>query len=299
MANNNTAAVPEKVQKPVFQKTTTTEELDRKLTKLENSVAKLTEAFNTENLNAQREAVAENEEALKDYNAYATRVAYEEFLSTDIPMKSALKAGYITLKKVVCEEDLGVKNYKTDTVKKQIDFVSFNSYCRTMSAKVSPFASQMGYIVFLSKGIGDGKNAADLTKVYQSARGRVITEVLKSAPSMNKKKEALQNLIDAIYFEDCGTGKNRFMVTKEWVNWFQDHICKTGYTEGSLYRQSKTPKEVLQTACALYHAFFNKYGIDSVGDRDHVLKGSTNESLNGKEKSTTAKKSVAKAAKVA
>lgn len=278
-----TAKVPTTVQKPAFQRKTTDEELARLYTVLEESTAKLTEALNTDNLKEQAEAVANNDKALKEYNNYAIRVAYEGFLLTPIPMKTALKAGYITLKNVSVREDLGMKTASVGDVERQIDFSSFNTYCHAFGSKVLLAASQMGYVIFIEKGITDGKDPANLTKVYQNSKGRTVIKQLTAVPSMNEKKRTLQDLIDEIYFEDCGTGKNRFMVTKEWISWFQDYISKTGYTKGSLYRQSRSPKEILQTACAIYHAFFNKYGIDEVGDRDNVLKGETNSELLEKE----------------
>jgi len=277
--STTTAKVPTEVQKPAFQRKTTDEELARLFTVLEDSTAKLTEALNTDNLKAQAEAAANNDKALKEYNNYAIRVAYEGFLLTPVPMKTALKAGYIALKNVTVRDDLGMKTASVGNVERQIDFSSFNTYCHALGAKVLLAASQMGYVVFMEKSLSDGKDAAALTKVYQSSKGRTVTKVLEAAPSMNEKKRTLQDLIDEIYFEDCGTGKNRFMVTKEWISWFEDHISITGYKKGSLYRQSRTPKDIIQTACALYHAYYNKYGIDAVGDKEHVLRGETNKEL--------------------
>jgi len=278
-----TAKVPTTVQKPAFQRKTTDEELARLFTVLETSTTKLSEALNTDNLKAQAEAAANNDKALKEYNNYAIRVAYEKFLLKPIPMKAALKAGYIALKTVNVKEALGVKEASVGDIKRQIDFSSFNTYCHALGAKANINASQMGYVVFIEKGITDGKKPEDLTKIYRASKGRVITKELTAAPSMNELKRTLQDLIDEVYFEDCGTGKNRFMVTKEWISWFKDYISTTGYTEGSLFRKSRAPKEILQGACAMYHAYFNKYGIDSVGDREHVLRGATNQALNDAE----------------
>lgn len=268
-----TVKVPTEVQAITYPCTRTAEELKRLLDALKGATAKLTEAMAGEDLDAQRKAVDESTKALESYNEYATQYQYEQFLKTENPMKTALIQGYITLKRINSEDNLGVKTFSAGDVDRQVDFISFNTRCRLLGAKTVQYASQMGYIILVDKGVGDGADIAAITKAYQSARGRVVLDVLEAAPSMKKKKEALQNLLDAIYFEDCGTGKNKFMVTKEWVNWFQDAISRAGYTKGTLFRQSRAPKDILQTACALYHAYFNKYGIRVAADRENFVAG--------------------------
>lgn len=275
MTATTTVSVPAEVKEGLtFTRKSDKAELPGMLAKLEAAIGKLNGVVNGDDVSVIRSAQDEANTALEEYNKHKTLCDYEDLLEIPDPMKAALIKGYITLKKVTTENTLGVVTYSVDDVEAQIDFIAFNSIGgRLMGAKTQPLASQLGYMVLVSKGVKDGNSAAQITAAYQKSKGKVITKVFSKAPSNNELKAALQELIDSIYFEDNGKGQNRFMVTSEWLHWFSDNINSTRYGKGSLSRSAKSVKAIIQSAAALYHAFFNRYGVSTVVDKENAVIG--------------------------
>lgn len=284
-----TVTVPAEVKKGLaYNRQSNTAELETREKTLNEAIESLNEVANGDDLKEQRTAHDKVDNALKSYNEYKTLVEYENFMETSDPMKTALIAGYITLKKVSSEDNLGITSYKAEDTDAQIDFIAFNGFTHSMDKRVQLRASQLGYMVLLAKGVADGNSAAAITTAYQKAKGRPISKVYKSAPSKNDLKESLQELLDSIYFEDNGKGLNKFMVTTEWLNWFSDAINRTGYGKGYLSRTGKNPKQIVQTAAALYNAYFNKYGIRTVADGTNFVLGGFPDEKKSKKKATKA-----------
>lgn len=275
-----TVSVPAEVKEGLtFTRKSDKSKLPEKLERLTAAITKLNTVVNGDDVGAIREAQDEATAALEEYNNLKTRSDYDDIVEGAIargenPMKPALVQGYITLKKVTSENTLGVVTYSVEDYEAQIDFIAFNSLGgRLMGAKTQPLASQLGYMVLVAKGVKDGNSAAQITAAYQKSKGKVITKVFSKAPSNNELKAALQELIDSIYFEDNGKGQNRFMVTTEWLHWFADNINSTRYGKGSLSRSAKSVKAIIQSAAALYHAFFNRYGVSTVVDKENAVLG--------------------------
>lgn len=268
-----------------FVRTITPEMLKKSRDTLEEKVTALNEVCNGDDLVKRRDAQDAVDEALLIYNRDKTRSDYEDLLSKENPMKEALIEGYITLAKVDKEvdKDLNLVSYKVVDSVKQIDFIQLNAIStklRLMGAKVKQKASQMAYMTLIHKGLGDScattaaekqRVAADITAAYLKGKDRTVTEVLKAEPSKNALKKALQSLIDEVYFEDNGSGKNTFMVTSGWLHWFEDFITKTNYGKGFLSRSAITPKAVIQAVAGLYHAAFNDYGIKVAIDKENAV----------------------------
>lgn len=269
----NTATVPTDTMKEAvkgYVRKSNPADVEIAFAKLNAAVEEQNKVFGSDNLSEQRTAVDKTEKALAEYNNTKTLVEYENFMEQPIPMKAALIKGFISLKKVISKTELGITKFSVEDTDAQVDFVAFNGFTQSMSAKTQLIASQMGYMVLLKEGMADGQSAAAITAAYQKAKGRVISKVYtgKTAPSNNAMKEQLQELIDAIFFEDNGNGKNKFMVTNEWMHWFTSAINKATYGKGFLTRTGKNPKQIIQTAAALYNAFYNKYGISLTVDRE-------------------------------
>lgn len=288
-----TAKVPTEVGTKTYTRESDKSKLPTLLADVELAKTKLNGVVNGDDVKAIAQATEGLNKALEAYNAHKTLCDYEDMLEKADPMKVALQTGYITLKKAVAktERALNITTYEIEDTDSQIDFCAFSTRGgNLMHGSTATDASQMGYMTLVAKAAGDGSDVSAVTTAYQSARGKVVTEVYTEAPSTNKMKEALQKLINDIYFEDNGKGLNRFMVTTEWLHWFNDAISKTTYTKGNLGRSVKQPKLIIQTACALYHAFYNKYGITTVIDREHVVV----QAIDDGEPKTKAKKATTK-----
>lgn len=274
MTKTTTATVPtaELREGLKFTRKSDKSKLPIKLAELTASVEALSAVINDDDMTAIRKAQEDVNTALETYNKLKTLADYEDFLETEDPMKAALITGYITLKKVSTVKVLGVSECILEDVDVQVDFIALNAIGgRLMGAKTQLLASQVGYMVLLAKAEKDGNSVAEVTKAYQKAKNRPITKVFSKAPSKNELKEALQELIDAIYFEDNGSGKNKFMVTSGWLHWFCDSVNRTSYGKGNLSRSAKSVKAIVQTAAGLYHAFYHHYGITEVIDRENVV----------------------------
>jgi len=290
---NNTNSVPNEIKKGItFTPQGKKEELPKLLQALLDTVDTLNEVSSKDDIGARVEATEAVNKARDAYNREATLCAYDDFLVQEDPMKAALAAGYITVKKVVSNTDreMNTVTYSVEDDVKQIDFIAFSSagHSRLMGAKAKMKASQLGYMVLVQKGYKDGNSIAEITAAYQKSKGKTITKVFKKAPSANEMKAELQELLDEIYFSDNGKGENRFMVTSGWLHWFEDAINNTSYGKGFLTRRSKNPKDIIQTACALYHAYFNKYGVSTAADKENVVKGSYPEAKTKKAEKTAA-----------
>lgn len=237
--------------------------------KLDTAIEKLNGVINGDNTLEIHSAQENANAALENYNKTATLVAYEDFLETDDPMQSALKAGYITVKQLVTVDMLGMKVVSAEDKDTQIDFIALSGIGgRLMGMKTQLYAQQMGYMVLLAKADADGKS---IDAVNAAFRTKPLVKVFESAPSKNDLKNALQTLLDEMYFEDNGKGKNRFMVTSGVANWFIDSINRCSYGKGNLSRSAKSPKAIIQTAAALWHSFYNKYGVRTVVDKDNIV----------------------------
>lgn len=297
-----TVTMPKEVKEGLtFIRKSDKSKLPELLAELNIAVEKLNGVANGDDVTAIREAQDGVNTALETYNKHKTLCDYEDFAETPNPMKAALVAGYITLKKVISVDMLGVTAYSVEDAEMQIDFIAFNGISgHLMGAKTQLIASQLGYMTLLAKGEKDGNSVAEITAAYQKAKNKPITKVFKKAPSKNELKAALQELIDSIYFEDNGSGKNKFMVTSEWLHWFTDNINRTYYGKGVISRSAKSVKQIIQSAAALYNAYFNKYGIRTAVDKDNFVTGSVAEETE-KPKATkkTAKKATKKTSKKA
>ena len=275
MTKTMTVSAPSEIKKGFsFTRKSDPSKLPELLSKLEEAVATLNTVVNDDDVSAIREANDAATSALEAYNQHKTLCDYEDLIETSDPMKSALAKGYILLKRVTTENSLGVVNYNIEDTEVQIDFPAFSNIAgKLMGAKTQLFASQLGYMVLIAKGVADGNSAAAITTAYQKAKNKPIMKVLTKAPSKNELKAALQDLLDSIYFEDNGSGKNKFMVTSEWLHWFTDAINRAYYGKGYLTRSAKSVKQIIQHACSLYHAYYNKYGVSTSVDKDNVVVG--------------------------
>lgn len=170
---------------------------------------------------------------------YASSVKYEKFLElakSDEPVKSAIVNGDYTVIRVAEEkdEDTGlVAKLKIVETEKSIDLLEFDKFCKYGVCAVKGWqfkVEKFNQLMCLKAAKELGCDTGVISKSYYLSKKAEEIKMGKTPTSNNQALKDLQSVIDAIIFEDDGSGKNKYKAVSHDIAYIDKLYVSAGKT---------------------------------------------------------------------
>ena len=216
------------------------------------------------NLNAlmlEDDASAKDKDALletvakltKDTNAAWKAEQMAALRKQDNPMREALVKANLELHKVKLDKTLNV--YSIEDAVRRIDLIEFDKFCCGCAADVRWKGKLANFARLLTAFVGEelGKSKEEIQDILDNYK--LISDVVRTEkPTLLSNRNMvseLQAVLDMVYFEDNGDGKNSIKITNKDVNFMKNAFTRQARTTGTI--KAGTPTNMADIVLQMLH----------------------------------------------
>ena len=219
---------------------TNMELLNKEYQNITDNIAKYNEALKNNDLKALQEADVALDEAEKEYKARKKKIDYDNFKASASPMLAIITKftySYIGHQDVKDENGIVVERVLNPTPK--VAHHDLRAFCRDAGLSTEWWGKICEYNKRLALVVAQGLNLSKerIKEIDRSYKMGWLVEQTKKAESgkdapdprsKTQMAKALQAVIDAIYFEDDGKGKNKYRVNNHDAFYLSQLFSKQG-----------------------------------------------------------------------